>query len=181
MNTATLNGIALDAGTVGEIVAAQGYGVELMINIVGRRDITTTTAHAVDFSGTVGLRRIAARHGQERSGDPAQEPSQNQFGHSRYHRARGAHTFVLAMIAKLLAALAVCATLALAPTARADQVIEQCHWDQGVSQWVYDAGSLCRGTGEFPTHDGYGRPVCANGRMAVLEPSGRVMCVVASL
>lgn len=61
------------------------------------------------------------------------------------------------------------------------QIIEQCHYDNVVGQWVYDDGSLCRGTGEDPTVDSQGKPACADGRLPVLEPSGRVMCVATSL
>jgi hypothetical protein len=54
------------------------------------------------------------------------------------------------------------------------QTIEGCHWND--SSWVYDDGSLCRGTGEDPTVGSDGLPACADGRLAV--PQGdRVMCI----
>lgn len=62
-------------------------------------------------------------------------------------------------------------------TAHADpQVIEQCHWSDSAAQWIYSDGSLCRGSGEDPTTGSDGLPACADGRLAVLQPNGRVTC-----
>lgn len=55
------------------------------------------------------------------------------------------------------------------------QVIEGCHFDG--ADWVYDDQSLCRGTGEDPTTDSYGRPSCADHRTAIQQADGRVTCV----
>lgn len=60
---------------------------------------------------------------------------------------------------------------------KADQVIEGCHWSDTAGQWIYPEGSLCRGTGEDPTTDGHGWPVCANGRLDVWQDNGRVTCI----
>lgn len=55
------------------------------------------------------------------------------------------------------------------------QVVEGCHFDG--MDWVYQDNTLCRGTGEDPTTDSYGRPSCADHRTAIQQPNGRVNCV----
>lgn len=75
-----------------------------------------------------------------------------------------------------IAALTIGVPLAAQPFfAQAEPTIEQCHFDG--TDWVYQDDTLCRGTGEDPTEDSYGRPSCADHRTAIQQGNGRVQCV----
>ena len=82
-----------------------------------------------------------------------------------------------ALLGAVLASSAVYGGATLLGVAHADspQVIEGCHWN-GSTDWVYSDNTLCRGTGEDPTHDGYGRPACADGLMWVPLANGHAVC-----
>ena len=73
------------------------------------------------------------------------------------------------MIRALCAVIGAASFVLVAPIARADAPIEGCHWDAtgrdlagDAGAWRYPDGTLCRGTGEDPTVDSHGRPVCAD-------------------
>lgn len=67
--------------------------------------------------------------------------------------------------------------VAQSPSASATGTVEGCSYDSASDNWLYSNGSLCRGTGEDPTTDANGNPVCANGNVANVHKRHGVVTV----
>lgn len=67
--------------------------------------------------------------------------------------------------------------MANGPVASDTGTVEGCSFDDASGNWLYSNGSLCRGTGEDPTTDAQGNPVCANGNAPAIHKRHGVVTV----
>lgn len=86
-----------------------------------------------------------------------------------------------ALIAAVIGAITVggmnVSAQAQSPAASDTGTVEGCSFDDASGNWLYSNGSLCRGTGEDPTADAQGNPVCANGNVPGIHKRHGVVTV----
>jgi hypothetical protein len=86
-------------------------------------------------------------------------------------------TRTVVVAAAVVTGLLVAGSSCSAPHAEA--ATEGCTWSDSHGEWVYADGSACRGTGEEPATNMFGKPACADLWEAIpgTQP-GTIMCVI---